>query len=70
VGTFDTELGHEFFAGVARDAGITLHLRELCGENAHHILEAAFKATARAMRAAAAVDNRFPDKIPSSKGVL
>ena len=48
VGTFDTELGHEFFAGLAREAGITLHLRLVCGTNAHHILEATFKAAARA----------------------
>ena len=49
VGTFDTELGHEFFQGFARDAGITLHVREIAGENAHHILECAFKAVARAI---------------------
>ena len=69
VGTFDTELGHEFFAGLARDAGITLHLRELCGENAHHILEATFKAFARALRAAVEPDARV-EGIPSTKGVL
>ena len=69
VGTFDTELGHEFFAGFARDAGLTLHLRELCGENAHHILEAAFKACARALRAAIEPDPRVTG-IPSTKGVL
>ena len=69
VGTFDTELGHEFFAGFARDAGITLHLRELCGENAHHILEATFKACARALRAAVESDPRVTD-VPSTKGVL
>lgn len=69
VGTFDTELGHEFFAGLARDAGITLHLREFCGENAHHILEATFKAFARALRAAVEPDPRV-EGIPSTKGVL
>lgn len=69
VGAFDTELGHEFFAGFARDAGITLHLRELCGENAHHILEATFKACARALRAAVESDPRVTD-VPSTKGVL
>jgi imidazoleglycerol-phosphate dehydratase len=69
VGTFDTELGHEFFAGLARDAGITLHLRELCGENAHHILEATFKAFARALRVAVESDPRVTG-IPSTKGVL
>lgn len=69
VGTFDTELGHEFFCGFARDAGITLHLRELCGQNAHHILEATFKACARALRAAVEPDPRVTG-IPSTKGVL
>ena len=69
VGTFDTELGHEFFAGLARDAGMTVHLRKLCGENAHHILEATFKAFARALRASVEPDPRV-DGIPSTKGVL
>jgi imidazoleglycerol-phosphate dehydratase len=70
VGTFDTELGEEFFVAFVRESNICLHLRKLAGKNAHHILEAAFKASARAMRAAAAKDRRFPDEIPSSKGVL
>ena len=70
VGTFDTELGHEFFAGLARDAGITLHLRLVCGENAHHILEATFKAAARALREAVEPDPRMADSIPSTKGSL
>lgn len=69
VGTFDTELGKEFFVGFARQAGITLHLRELCGENAHHILEAAFKACARALRVAFEDDPRVDD-VPSTKGSL
>lgn len=69
VGTFDTELGREFFAGLARDAGITLHLRRLCGENAHHLLEATFKAAARALRDAVEPDPRVSG-IPSTKGVL
>ena len=69
VGTFDTELGQEFFIGFARNAGITLHLRELCGSNAHHILEAAFKACARALRVACEDDPRV-DSVPSTKGVL
>ncbi len=70
VGTFDTELGHEFFAGLARDAGITLHLRLVCGENAHHILEATFKAAARALREAVEPDPRMAGTIPSTKGSL
>jgi imidazoleglycerol-phosphate dehydratase len=69
VGTFDTELGQEFFIGFARNAGITLHLRELCGTNAHHVLEATFKACARALRVAFESDPRVDD-VPSTKGVL
>ena len=69
VGAFDTELGMEFFIGLARNAGITLHLRELCGTNAHHILEATFKACARALRSACESDPRV-DTVPSTKGVL
>ena len=70
VGTFDTELGHEFFAGLARDAGITLHLRLVCGENTHHILEATFKAAARALREAVEPDPRSDGSVPSTKGSL
>ncbi len=69
VGTFDTELGHEFFCGLARDAGVTVHLREVSGENAHHILEATFKSFARALRAAVEPDLRV-EGIPSTKGAL
>ncbi|MCI6681677.1 imidazoleglycerol-phosphate dehydratase HisB [Parafannyhessea umbonata] len=69
VGTFDTELGHEFFQGFARDAGITLHVREIAGENAHHILECAFKAVARAIRGAVEIDPRVQG-VPSTKGSL
>ena len=69
VGTFDTGLGHEFFCGLARDAGMTVHLREVAGENAHHILEATFKSFARALRAAVEPDPRV-EGIPSTKGAL
>ena len=69
VGTFDTELAQEFFVGLAREAGITLHLRLVCGENAHHIIEATFKAAARALRAAVESDPRV-DGVPSTKGAL
>lgn len=69
VGTFDTELGHEFFVGFAREAGVTLHLRLVCGENAHHILEATYKAAARALREAVEIDPRV-EGIPSTKGSL
>ncbi len=69
VGTFDTELAQEFFIGLAREAGITLHVRKLAGTNAHHIIEACFKACARALRDACEADLRNAG-IPSTKGVL
>ena len=70
VGTFDTELCREFFIALARDAGITLHIRQLAGENSHHIIEGAFKALARALAVAVSVDERFAGDIPSTKGML
>ena len=70
VGDFDTELCAEFFAAFARESGITLHLRQLAGVNAHHILEGCFKAFARALRAAISPDDRARDSVPSTKGVL
>lgn len=70
VGSFDTELCREFFIAFARCAGITLHLRQLAGENSHHIIEGCFKATARALRTAVSVDPARAGKIPSTKGTL
>ncbi len=70
IGSFDTELCKEFFAAFTRCAAMTLHLRLLAGENSHHIAEAAFKATARALRAAVAIDPAAADAIPSTKGAL
>lgn len=70
VGTFDTELGKEFFLALTRKAQMTLHLQQLAGRNSHHILEGAFKAFARALRAAVKIDADAADTIPSSKGVL
>lgn len=70
VGTFDTELCAEFFTAFARDAGITLHLRQLAGQNSHHIIEGAFKAAARALAEAVAIDPVYRDEIPSTKGVI
>ena len=70
VGTFDTELVEEFFHAFAGNAGLTLHLRQLAGRNTHHVIEGAFKAAARALRKAVAVDTRFAGDIPSTKGVL
>jgi len=70
IGTFDTELIGEFWLSFARTAGITLHIRKLDGENAHHIVEGAFKSVARALRSAVAYDNGLAGEIPSTKGVL
>lgn len=70
VGTYDTELVREFFVAVVNHSQMTLHLRQLDGLNSHHIIEASFKAFARATRMAIAVDPRRAGTIPSSKGVL
>ncbi|MGN0796229.1 MAG: imidazoleglycerol-phosphate dehydratase HisB [Christensenellales bacterium] len=70
VGDFDTELVEEFFWGFCRSASVTLDFIQLAGKNTHHIIECAFKAFARALKAAVKVDERLKDKIPSSKGVL
>ena len=70
VGSFDTELVEEFFLGFVRNAACTLHIQQLAGRNSHHIIEGTFKAFARAMRAAVAIDAAFADEIPSTKGVL
>ena len=70
VGTYDTQLVREFFVAVINHAQMTLHIRHLDGINSHHIIEATFKAFARAMRMATEVDPRRAHEIPSSKGVL
>ncbi len=70
VGTFDTELVKEFWDAFARNAGVTLHLRQLAGEASHHIIEGSFKAAARCLRAAVRIDPDLADTIPSTKGVL
>ena len=70
VGSFDTELVQEFFYGFVRNAGATLHVRLITGQNSHHIIEGAFKSVARSLRDAVAIDPRFADVIPSTKGVL
>ena len=70
IGTFDTELVREFFQAFATNAGITLHVETLYGENAHHIAESCFKGLARALRAAVAADPRQDGRIPSTKGAL
>ena len=69
IGTFDTTLAKEFLIAFATNAGITLHVHKLAGDNAHHIIEAAFKAVARALREACEIDPRVVG-IPSTKGSL
>jgi imidazoleglycerol-phosphate dehydratase len=69
IGTFDTTLAREFTGALAANAGITVHLHEVSGENSHHIIEAAFKALARALREAVELDPRVTG-VPSTKGVL
>lgn len=70
IGDFDTELLREFLIAFVQNAGITLHVKRLAGINSHHIVEGTFKAVARVLRAAVAIDPACADEIPSSKGVL
>ncbi len=70
VGDFDTELAKEFWLGFIRAADITLHVRMLSGENSHHIIEGIFKAVSRVLSKAVAIDSRYANEIPSTKGVL
>ena len=70
IGTYDTELVREFFIAFVNNSGITLHINQIQGVNAHHIVEASFKAFSRAMRMATEIDPRRADTIPSSKGML
>ena len=70
VGGFDTQLTYEFFQGFANHAGVTLHIDNLKGENAHHQCETVFKAFARALRMALAPDPRSAGVVPSTKGSL
>jgi imidazoleglycerol-phosphate dehydratase len=70
IGAFDTELVREWFQAFAMNAGITLHIENAYGENAHHIAEASFKALARSLRDALEIDPRQKDRIPSTKGSL
>ncbi|MBN9020024.1 MAG: imidazoleglycerol-phosphate dehydratase HisB [Rhizobiales bacterium] len=70
VGDFDTELFKEFFQAFAQNAAVTLHIENLYGENNHHIAETCFKALARTLRAAMAIDPRQEGRVPSTKGRL
>lgn len=70
VGDFDTELCAEFFIAFAREAGVTLHLRQLAGSNAHHIIEGCFKSVGRSLRTAVSIDAALDGEVPSTKGRL
>jgi imidazoleglycerol-phosphate dehydratase len=70
IGTFDTELVREWFQAFAVNAGITLHVATLYGDNAHHVAESCFKALARALRSAVAPDARIEGELPTTKGRL
>ena len=70
VGDFDTELVKEFLLGFVRSAQLTLHVRQMAGENSHHILEGVFKALGRTLSKAVAIDPKRVGEIPSTKGAL
>ncbi len=70
VGSFDTELTEEFLLAFARRSSITVHVTQLAGKNSHHIIEGAFKSLARSLGQAAAIDSRYAQEIPSTKGLL
>jgi imidazoleglycerol-phosphate dehydratase len=70
IGEFETELVREWFQAFAINAGITLHVETLYGENAHHIAESCYKGLARALRAAVSIDPREEGRVPSTKGTL
>ena len=70
VGTFDTELAEEFLIALARRGNMTIHVRQLAGRNSHHIIEGAFKSLGRSLGQAVAIDPKFSQEIPSTKGVL
>ena len=70
VGDFDTELVEEFLRAFARDAGVTLHTKQLSGANSHHIIEGAFKALARALSKATEINEKYKNEVPSTKGAL
>jgi len=70
VGEMDTELFKEWFRAFAQSSGMTIHVRNLYGENTHHIVESCYKALARALREAMSIDARAKDIIPSTKGSI
>ena len=70
VGNFDTELVQEFFLGLTRNMKATIHVKNIYGENTHHIIESIFKGFARALKEAVSINNDYINEIPSTKGVL
>lgn len=70
LGTFDTTLAKEFMIALASNAGITLHIRSICGDNSHHLIEAVFKSCGRALCQATTINPRIADILPSTKGSL
>ncbi len=70
VGTFDTELVKEFWLAFVRGVGMSLHVKQLAGENNHHIIEGAFKAIARSLAIAVKIDEEYKDEMPSTKGTI
>lgn len=70
IGVFDVELVREFWQAFCLNAGVNMHVDLVRGDNAHHVAEAVFKGCARALRAAVAIDPRFADSVPSTKGTL
>lgn len=70
VGEFDVELAQEFWLAFVRNANCTLHIKQLDGKNAHHIIEGCFKSVARSIKTAVVIEEKYKDEIPSSKGVL
>ncbi len=70
VGDFDTELVNEFFVALANNMNCTLHIRQLSGSNAHHVIEATYKSVARSLKQAVSIDKKYANEIPSTKGVL
>ena len=70
VGDFDTELVQEFFLGLTRNLKATVHIKNIDGENTHHIIESIFKGFGRALKEAVAINNEYINEIPSTKGVL
>lgn len=70
VGDFDTELVKEFFLAISRHLRATIHIKQLAGENCHHLIEAIFKCFARALGQAVSIDEEYADEIPSTKGLL